>query len=270
MIKEKTAPFHGFEIIDFHTHPFREPYHNIASHKDFCGMSEENTREIYSSLGISKICGSVVTIVKDRFSSTWEKIRYNNDTALSLWESYGDFYVPGFHIHPDYPEESIAEIHRMHKKGVRLIGELVPYIDGWDSYARRELAPILTEAGRHNMLVSFHTMAEDTIDEMVARHPDVVFVAAHPGEYPSLMQHVARMKKYENYYLDISGTGIFRYGSLRRLIDEVGAHRILFGSDFPTCSPAMFLGAVLHDPLLRDGEKEMIFAENAKRLLTLE
>ena len=44
MIKEKTAPFHGFEIIDFHTHPFREPYHNIASHKDFCGMSEENTR----------------------------------------------------------------------------------------------------------------------------------------------------------------------------------------------------------------------------------
>ena len=54
---------------------------------------------------------------------------------------------------------------------------------------------------------------------------------------------------------------------LRRIIDEVGVDRVLFGSDFPTCNPAMFVGGVLLDPLLTDEEKEKIFAGNAKRLL---
>ncbi len=254
-----------FEIIDFHTHPFTEPVHNICAHKDFCHMGSEDTREVFASLKISKICGSVITT--HTFPSQWQKIRQNNDIALQLRELYGDFYVPGFHVHPAYPEESIAEIHRMHGMGVRLIGELVPYMDGWNDYSCEAFSVLLEEAGRHNMVVSFHSMGEDEMDAMVKAHKDVVFVAAHPGEYGSLMRHIERMKMSENYYLDLSGTGLFRYGMLRRVIDEIGADRVLFGSDFPTCNPAMFLGGVLLDPLITDGEKEKIFAENAKKLL---
>ena len=61
---------------------------------------------------------------------------------------------------------------------------------------------------------------------------------------------------------------LFRYGMLRRIIDEMGADRVLFGSDFPTCNPAMFVGGVLLDPLITDGEKEKIFSGNAKKLLS--
>ena len=75
------------------------------------------------------------------------------------------------------------------------------------------------------------------------------------------------MKRYPNYYLDISGNGILRQGALRHIIDEVGVERILFGSDFPTCNAGMFVGGVLLDDLLTDCEKEMIFSKNAKRLL---
>jgi len=256
-----------FEIIDFHTHPFIDPINNICSHKEYCGMSAENTVEIFKKLGISKICGSVISTEDDCFSSMWEKIRFNNDTALELWERYGDFYVPGFHIHPDYMEKSVEEIHRMHKKGVRLIGELVPYMDGWTNYARDDFSVLLDEAGKHNMVVNFHSMDEDEMDKMVSRHPDVVFVAAHPGGYGNVLRHIERMRRHENYYLDISGTGLFRYGMLRRVIDDVGADRVLFGSDYPTCNTAMFIGGVLLDPLLSDAEKEMIFSENAKKLL---
>ena len=257
----------AFEIIDFHTHPFLEPLNNICSHKEFCHMSPDDTRQVFDTLKISRICGSVVTT--HAFPDPWAKIRHNNDTALQLKERYGDFYVPGFHIHPAYPEESIAEIHRMHRLGVNLIGELVPYMDGWNDYASDAFSVLLEEAGRKNMVVSFHSMGEDEMDRMVSAHRDVLFVAAHPGEYPSLMRHIERMKRYENYCLDLSGTGLFRYGMLRRIIDEVGADRVLFGSDFPTCSPAMFLGGVLLDPLITDSEKEKIFAGNAKRILSL-
>ena len=55
----------------------------------------------------------------------------------------------------------------------------------------------------------------------------------------------------------------------RRAIDTMGVDRILFGTDYPTCNPAMYLGGVLLDPLVTDAEKEKIFSLNAKRLLHL-
>jgi len=257
-----------FEIIDFHTHPFIEPINNICAHKEFCHMGAENTHEIFKQLKISRICGSVVST--QPFSDPWEKIRHNNEAALHLKEQYGDFYIPGFHVHPAYPEESIAEIHRMHRLGVNLIGELVPYLDGWSDYSTEAFSVLLEEAGRAGMVVSFHyTMNDEDIDRMVSSHRDIVFVGAHPEEYPYLIRHIERMKLYDNYYLDLSGTGLFRYGMLRRIIDEVGADRVLFGSDFPTCNTAMFLGGVLLDPLLTDTEKEKILAGNAKKILSL-
>ena len=94
-------------------------------------------------------------------------------------------------------------------------------------------------------------------------------VGALLGEYGAFMRHMERMKMSENYYLDLSGYGIFRHGMLRHAIDEFGAERFLFGSDYPTCNPAMYLGGVLLDDLITDEEKEMILSKNAKRILGL-
>ncbi len=255
-----------FHIIDFHTHPFLTKEQNICSHTKHCDMSAENTVEVFQKLGITTICGSVISRTTGD-KSVWEKIRTNNDTALKLQGMYNGFYIPGFSIHPAYLEESVAEIERMHQKGIRLIGELVPYMDGWSDYSTEAFSVLLDEAGKRNMIVSFHSMGEDEMDHMVKNHPDVIFVAAHPGEYHSFLRHVERMKFSENYYLDLSGYGIFRYGMLRHAIDAFGADRILFGSDYPTCNPGMYVGGVLFDHLVTDREKEQIFSENAKKLL---
>ena len=231
-------------------------------------MNDRTIFEIYGKLGISRVCGSVIEDGNNE--DRWAKIKANNDHALKLQAQYGDFYVPGFHIHPDYVEQSIGEIQRMDQLGIRLIGELVPYIDGWnESYDSENLSILLDEAGKRNMVVSCHTQNDDAIDAMVKRHPDVIFVAAHPGEYATQLRHFERAKYADNYYLDISGTGPHRYGMLRRAIDVMGADRILFGTDYPTCSPATFLGGVLLDPTITDAEKEKIFSLNAKRLLGL-
>ncbi|MBQ2742851.1 MAG: amidohydrolase [Oscillospiraceae bacterium] len=258
----------SFEIIDFHTHPFSDVRTNICAHKDFCRMSADNTREIFASLNVTKICGSVISLSK---KTAWADIQKNNAAALKLRELYGDFYVPGFHVHPHYVDESIAEIRRMSSLRINLIGELVPYLDGWEDYSSEEFSHLLDEAAKHNMVVSLHSWDkyDNSMDNMLQHHRDIIVVGAHPGEYPDFMRHIERMKRFENYYLDISGLGPHRYGMLRRAIDEVGADRILFGSDFPTCSPATFIGSVLLDPLLTDSEKEQIFSQNAKRLLRI-
>ena len=112
-------------------------------------------------------------------------------------------------------------------------------------------------------------LQKEQMDAMVRRHPEVTFVAAHPGESTQFHRHLQRMKMSENYYLDVSGAGLFRHRMLRYGIDACGAHRFLFGSDYPTCNPAMFIGGVALDILLTEEEKQLVFAENAKRILNL-
>ena len=260
-----------YEIIDFHTHPFLTNEYNICNHIQNCNMSAENTFKIMNRLGVSKICGSVIKTGPLRENETWwDRVRTCNDEALKLKNIYGDFYIPGFHIHPDFPEESMAEIDAMQAKGIRLIGELVPYMMGYTHYHNRVLDKIVDYATKKGMVLNLHTMSdEDDLDAFVAAHPDTTIIAAHPGELQSLLRHIKRMKEYPNYYIDLSGTGMLRYGMLRRAIDEVGAHRILYGSDFPTCNPPMFIGGIVFDDLLTIQEKKAIFVDNAKRLLKL-
>nr|MBQ4318691.1 amidohydrolase family protein [Clostridia bacterium] len=76
------------------------------------------------------------------------------------------------------------------------------------------------------------------------------------------------MEKYPNAYLDLSGTGLFRYAMLAHGVNRVGAERFLFGTDFPVCNAAMQVAAVLSE-YLTDEDYELIFSGNAKRLLGL-
>ena len=257
-----------FEIIDFHTHPFLDNNSNICAYKDSFDVKCSEIKKYLPSLGISKIAGSVIRTDRESFENPLDKILKTNRDALALSEMLGDFYIPGFHVHPDYVEESIDEIRFMAARGIRLIGELVPYHDSWDRYDHKGLLPILDEAERHGMTVSFHTMELDSIEAMVASHPNVNFVAAHPGEKNQVLFHVDLMKKYKNLYLDLSGTGIFRYHALRYMVSEVGSERILFGTDYPTCNPGVYVGGVLSEPL-SDRDFENIFSLNAKRLLQI-
>ena len=257
----------NYEIIAFHPHPFDAPEYNICSHKDYSEMTVESSEKILRKLGITRICGSVIG--KRKESTCWEDISHLNNKALELARRYNGFYIPGFHVHPDFVRESCEEIERMSKLGVSLIGELVPYYHHWDDYSCKGFYEILDVAKSFNMVVSFHSMNEDSMDKMVKDHKDVTFVAAHPGEYREYMRHLERMKFSENYHLDISGTGVFRYGMLRHGIDEFGAERFLYGSDYPTCNPSMFVHAVISDPLIKDSERELICSGNAKRILGL-
>ena len=254
-----------YEIIDFHTHPFVKDKQNICKHNEYMNITPDRFKSYMENLGISRVCGSVIY----SGNNSLEKMLENNNDALLLKEKYGDFYIPGFHINPFYKKESMEEIERMYKKGIKLVGELVGYIDGWNDYSMKEFDEILTLLEEYNMVLSFHSVGDDNMDKMVKRHKNLVFVAAHPGEYKEFMRHLERMKMSENYYLDISGTGVFRHGLIRHALDDFGKERILFGTDFPVCNPSVYLGAVLMDISISDTEREYILNKNAKRLLNI-
>lgn len=258
-----------FEIIDFHTHPFIQRKDNICSHIDYCNMNAENTKRDLMSIGISKICGCVASFCTP--INTFDDVKAFNDEALKLRDMYGDFYIPGFHVHPAFVKESLEEVERMHSLGVNLVGELVPYLQNWNgyNYASPELYEILELCEHYDMVVSIHSCDDDALDKLVSDHQHLQMVVAHPGEYGDLDRQLRRMSFSETMSLDVSGYGLFRHGMLRHIIDEYGADRVLFGSDYPTCNPAMYIGGVRDDFLLTDDEKEKILAGNAKRLLKL-
>lgn len=250
-------------IVDFHTHPFLHPENNNCFYKDGYAMDPDSARKRLSGLGISMVCGSVIGPV-----SGWDDIVRLNDQALELREQWGEFYVPGFHIHPDHVEESEKEIKRMALQGVRLLGEAVPYMHGWD-FAHLGLLPILEAAQEAGMVFSFHStnIADEVMEPLLERFPNISFVAAHPGEKKALLTHLGRMERHENYFLDLSGTGLGRMGMLRYAMDRVGKERFLFGTDFPICPPEMYVAAVEQDSLLTEEEKQAVFRDNAQRIL---
>lgn len=262
------------EIIDFHTHPYLDFSENACIYKRDFSLSSAEALEDMKRAGITHICGSVISEEAYDRSRGFAQLAGLNSDAMKLRSIYGDYYTPGFHIHPAFIRESMEEMERMHYRGVKLIGELVPYMHGWAEwgldYGSDSLHELLELAGYYGMIVSFHTMPEqqEQIDRMIAGHPEVIFAAAHPGQLEDYKRQLDRIYRYENVYLDLSGTGLFRYGMLRAGIKRVGADRILFGTDYPITNPGMYIQAVKGEHIT-DGDREKIFFRNAKRLLDL-
>ena len=247
------------EIIDFHTHPFLSEDDSICIYK----QTTKTTPQDLFNIGIKRFCGSVITYRSTGIGNT----RLSNETALALREKYGEKYVPGFMVHPNFPEESIEELKKAEANGIRLIGELVPYAYKWQ-YDSDGFYAILDYTDNTDFIYSMHTTDIEVMRKIAKEHKSTQFVFAHPGEASRVEEHISVMLECDNVYLDISGTGLFRYGMLKQLVSKVGAERILFGSDYPICNPNMYIAGVEFEKLT-DNEKELIFAGNAKRLLTL-
>ena len=260
-----------FEIIDFHTHPYLNPQDCISIHGNAIKKSVDETTRIMQNNGVSKFCGSVLAHIVDFNEQTvWNVLKRYNDDALTLKDYYKGAYVAGFHVHPKFVEESIKEIDRFYDNGVNLIGELVPWRYCFDnSYNGDGMHEILDYATEKGMVLSAHPTSDEDMDLLCKNHPNLIIVGAHPGEGTQFHKHVERAKKYKNYYVDLSGSGIHRYGTTRDLVNLIGVEKVIFGSDYPISNLQLYVDGVKNDELLTNEEKRMILSENAKRILKI-
>lgn len=250
------------KIIDFHTHPFLNEKNNSCFNENT--VNKDNFKDIITSAGISHICGSVIYKTQN-----FDEIKKLNREALKLRDIWGDFYTPGIHIHPDYVEDSIKELNFMKNNNVRLVGELVPYYNGWKNYYDENMHIIYEEIDYLNMIVSLHTDGNvdmNNLEKAVSIFKNIQFIAAHPHQKEHLNKHIELLNKYDNYYLDLSGTGLFRYGMLQKLIRKSGSEKILFATDFPITNPKMYVEGVLFEKM-NINDLENIMYRNAERLL---
>ncbi|MCP3966128.1 MAG: amidohydrolase family protein [Lentisphaerae bacterium] len=254
----------GFEVIDAHIHPFIKSENNLST-SWYKGISE--TENFFSKLkeaGVDKCCGSVIRPIKN---PTWAELHALNTEAVKLQKKYNDFFLPGIIVHESYPDESCRELETMTKEsGIGWVGELVPYMMGSRTYLSKEMLQIFDMAAQLNLPVNTHPTTLEELDELCSKLPDLKLVIAHPGN--SKVDYQARLdilKKHPNAHLDISATGVSRYGMLRHGINESGRDRLLFGSDFPINNVHMQIQGILFEDLT-DNETEAVLSGNFKRL----
>jgi len=252
------------EIIDFHVHPlydFHQDDHGVE-------ISPALFRKDLEACGVRRICGSVIYREMNRSAIPnyeWLIPRMNAQ-ARECREEMGHFYIPGIHVHPAFVEMSCAEIEKAASEGIRLIGELVPYMMGWTSYASAPMLEILSYAGEKDMVVSMHPTNYGDMEALATALPHLKIVYAHLS---GKEEQLALMMKHDNVCFDYSAHGADHEGMLRYAIDRVGADRILFGTDYPGNSVVSDLEAALSGGLTC-GELEAVLGMNARRLLGLE
>ncbi len=134
--------------------------------------------------------------------------------------------------------------------------------------------PIWRFAEERGAPILSHSWEEDArcrpkaFGQLAAAHPSIPFLLGHSGgTIAGRREAVAVAKEHKNIYLELCSSYL-TCAELEWMVREVGAERILFGTDSPWLNPAYTLGRVAYANL-SDEQLRLILGENAARLFAL-
>ena len=142
------------------------------------------------------------------------------------------------------------------------------YRDAWE-LAARESVPILA----HSWEVSDYNPSQELsfptrFSRFVEEFPGVALILGHAGgRYHGHLAAAALARAHAGVWLDLSGD-CYALGLIEFLVEQVGADRILFGTDLNWIDPRTHIGRVL-DAEISTADKEKILRANACRLFCL-
>ncbi|HJT31134.1 MAG TPA: amidohydrolase family protein [Pirellulales bacterium] len=200
-----------------------------------------------------------------------ERLREENDQVLEALEhwhdrAFGFCYVSGEHV-----EASLREIDRCVRDGP-MVG-----IKLW--VAKRcsdpQLDPIIRRAAELKPVVFQHTWlktdggnlpGESTPQDLVAmarRHPGVPLICGHTGGTWEL--GIRAVRPVKEIYIDLAGSDPTA-GLVEMAVRELGARRVIYGSDAGGRSFASQLGKVLGADISQ-ADRDLILSGNLRRLM---
>lgn len=219
-------------------------------------------------MGIQRLC--VCMGMEWDYDPSPEKMRQENDEVLAAVRAFPDRAFGFVYLNPKHLEASLQELDRCVREGPMVGVKL------W--VAQRcnapELDPIVRRAAELKAIILQHTWLKITgnlpgestpmdLAELAARHPEVPLVCGHTGGDWEV--GIRAVRPHRNVSVDLGG-GDPASGMTEMAVRELGAERVLFGSDAGGRSFASQLGKVL-GARIPDSAKRLILAGNLKRLL---
>ena len=219
-------------------------------------------------MGIERIC--VFMGMNWSYDPSPDDMRRQNDDVLAALERWHHRAFGFVYLNPNHVEASLAELDRCVWDGPMVGVKL------W--VARHcntaELDPIVERAAELKALVLQHTYIKATgnlpgestpmeLAELARRHPAVVFICAHTGADWEV--GIRAIRDCKNVSAELCGSDPTA-GFTEMAVRELGAERVLYGSDAGGRSFASQLGKVLGADI-PESAKRLILGENCKRLL---
>jgi predicted TIM-barrel fold metal-dependent hydrolase len=246
-------------IIDCHTH--MGPWFNFSIPKD--PWAEGMIRAL-DTCGIDQVaCAPHWAISTD--------MRQGNQIVADVVARYPDRFIGYCTISPHYSaEEIMAELERRLLHGNLTAIKIHPNVHRYQATGPH-YRPMWEFAQKHHLTVLSHTWESDKecgpqlFVEIGKQFPDVAILLGHSGGTPGGMdESIAAAKEWDRLYLDLTGSQLPR-GMLEVMVQQVGAERVLFGTDIPfvDCRPQVGYVAVAR---ISDDEKRLILGRNAQRL----
>jgi predicted TIM-barrel fold metal-dependent hydrolase len=201
---------------------------------------------------------------------TPDKFRRDNDEVLQAIAAAPDRVMGFVYLNPRYERECLAELDRCVRDGPMVGVKL------WIAMTcdRPELEPIARRSGELHVPILQHAywrVGEALVDEsrppdmavLAARHPQTSFICAHTGN--DWERGIRAIRATRNVYVEICGSDPTA-GMVEMAVREVGAERVLYGSDAAGRSYASQLAKV-YGAEIPEEFKRLILRDNLRRLL---
>jgi predicted TIM-barrel fold metal-dependent hydrolase len=197
--------------------------------------------------------------------------RPQNEQLLGFMERHPDRIVAFARIQPFRKQTAVADVREYAGRGVKGL-KLHPFMDfgGLPVNNPELLFPIMEEAARHKLTVLIHSGESwnshpTLIGDLAERFPDVTYIIGHSGLWEFHRQAIITAQRSPNVYLDVAE--VAPPGVISTLVAEVGADRVLYGSDHPFIPFGFEIGKVAKYSGLDPEQLRKILGENIARIL---
>lgn len=200
-----------------------------------------------------------------------DKLREENEQVLKAITKFPDRLLGFVYLNPKHVDASLAELEK-HVANGPMVGVKLWVAEHCNI---PEIDPIVKRAAELKALIFQHTWFKTTANyegestpqdlaTLAQRHPDIPFVCGHTGGTWEIgIRTIAPLK---NVYADLAGSEPTA-GYTEMTVRELGADRVIYGSDAPGRSFSTQLAKVLGAEI-SEADKEKVLSGNLIRLLT--
>ncbi len=253
------APIDDFEIIDFHAH--MGPYFNMHVPK----KTPEEMLWMMVRCGIDKaVLSPTPALCSD--------LEFGNTMMLDTVEKNRGRLYGACTVNGNYPELSIDELHRCFEQSLAVVMiKLHPFLNGCKMNDRR-MKGIYEYAAKRNLFILVHTWLDsdaygylDLFAAVAKEQPDIKWLMGHSGGPFGSYRAVEIAKELPNVFLDLT-LSMIPARQVEFFVREVGADRIIFGTDNPFIDPRPQIGRLCLADITQE-DRVKIMSGNARRYI---
>ena len=253
------SPIDDSIVIDSHAHIIQKGGQGAERvtmpEGDAAGVAGRNRK-----LGVSKTCVSAWTAI-------WSDYELGNEDTILGMKELPDEIIGYAALDPNYIVDWDKTLNFYYKennfKGMK------PYHPRMQRpYNDPAFEPWWEFGNEHHLFALMHP-SDNFHAEMLdlgSRFPNITFLLAHSGwTWKTAETHVDLAERFDNCFLEITFTSVVS-GIIEFMVEKVGAHRVLYGSDAPMRDPYPQYGWVAYADI-SEADKRLILGENMEKIL---